>query len=364
MAVRPRHLALALGGLLLLYLLLWPVPIEPAPWSPPPDPGYTGPFAPNQGLGALERLPLAGYSGPEDLAVDAKGRLYVATHEGKILRLDPRGGSPQVFAETGGRPLGIDMGPDGTLFVADAYRGLLAITSSGAISTLVDAVGGEPLRYADNLAVTRDGETIYFSDASTKFGAEAWGGTFAASKVDMMEHGGHGRLLVHHLTTGETKVLQTGLQFANGVALSEDETRLVVAETGMYRVLAVHVAGPRAGETEVLLDNLPGFPDNVERGPRGWFWVGLVSARSKPLDALAGHPFLKRVVMRLPDAARPDAVPYGHVFAVDLQGKVQVDLQDPTGAYATTTGALLSGRHLFVTSLTEPHLGRLTWSPP
>ena len=362
--MRRARLLIAFGAVLIAYLVAWPVPVDPVAWAPPPDPGYQGPFAVNDGLAPLERLPLAGFTGPEDLALDRQGRLYAATHEGKILRLDARGEHPEVFADTAGRPLGLDVDHEGTVLVADAYRGLLAITSSGATSVLADRVDGAPLRYADNLAVTRDGQRVYFTDASSKFGAEAFGGTFPASKLDMMEHGGHGRLLLHDRPSGETTVLQTGLQFANGAALSPDETRLVVAETGMYRLLVIHVAGPRAGETEVLLDNLPGFPDNVERGPRGWFWVGLVSARSKPLDGLAAHPFLKRIVMRLPDAARPDAVPYGHVFAVDLEGRVQADLQDPTGAYAKTTGALPLGPYLFVTSLSEPHLGRLAWTAP
>lgn len=358
-----RRIALAVGVLLIGYLLAWPTPVEPAAWAPPSDPGYQGAFAPNQGLAALERLPLGGLTGPEDLALDRRGRLYAATHEGKIVRMDPDGTRPTVLADTGGRPLGVEVGADGTIYVADAYRGLLAVTSSGAVSTLVDSVDGQPLVYADNLAVTRDGQRIYFSDASTKFGAEANGGTFAASKLDIFEHGGHGRILVYDKSSGETEVLQSGLQFANGVALSEDETRLVVAETGMYRVLVIHLAGPKAGEMEVLIDNLPGFPDNVERGPDGTFWVGLVSARSKPLDGMASHPFIRKVVMRLPAAARPDAVAYGHVFAIDLDGKVQADLQDPSGAYAKTTGAISSGPWLFISSLTEPDLGRLRWSP-
>ena len=34
-------------GVVLLYLLLKPVPIDPAPWIPTPNAGFTGPFAPN-----------------------------------------------------------------------------------------------------------------------------------------------------------------------------------------------------------------------------------------------------------------------------------------------------------------------------
>ena len=32
---------------LVLYLTLWPVPVEPVGWAPQPSPGYTGPYAAN-----------------------------------------------------------------------------------------------------------------------------------------------------------------------------------------------------------------------------------------------------------------------------------------------------------------------------
>ena len=52
-----------------------------------------------------------------------------------------------------------------------------------------------------------------FSDASTKFGAKANGGTYAASLLDIMEHGGHGRLLVYNPEDQTTKILMQGLNF-------------------------------------------------------------------------------------------------------------------------------------------------------
>ena len=78
---------------------------------------------------------------------------------------------------------------------------------------------GIPIRFADDVAVAADGK-VYFSDASTKFGAKESGGTCEASLLDLMEHGGHGRLIVYDPATGVANTLMDGLNFANGVARS------------------------------------------------------------------------------------------------------------------------------------------------
>ena len=61
-----RILVVAIPLLVLAYLLLWPVPIDPVSWTPPTDVGYTGDFAPDTRLDALQRLYLGGSTGPED----------------------------------------------------------------------------------------------------------------------------------------------------------------------------------------------------------------------------------------------------------------------------------------------------------
>ncbi len=355
---------LGLGLILLLsYLLLWPTAIDPVAWTSPTAPGYAGAFAPNTRLAKLERLPLAGFSGAEDLAQAPSGWLYASTHEGNILRLKPDGTSPTVFVKDLGRPLGIEADAEGRLLVADAYRGLLSVTASGAVSVLATECENKPILYADDVAVSKDSDVIYLSDASTKFGAKAFAGTLPASKVDMLEHGGHGRIMEYRRSTGKIRTLLDGLQFANGLALNEAGTKLIIVETGRYRVLVYHLEGPNEGTTEVLVDNLPGFPDNVDRGPNGLFWVGLVSARSPPLDMMAQRPLLRKITSRLPTFIQPDIVPYGHVFAITEAGQMKANLQDPTGAYAKTTGAFVAGPWLFITSLSESSLGRIPADP-
>lgn len=349
---------LGISGLIVVYFLFWPVPIDPVAWEAPPNPGYSGPYAPNERLRELEKFPLDGLHGPEDIALDAQGRIYVPTHEGIILRLHPDGSNPERWADTGGRPLGIDFDGAQNLIVADAYRGLLSIAPNGSIQVLASQASGLPIVYADDVDVAEDGR-IYFSDATTKFSAKASGGTLQGSLLDLMEHGGHGRLLVYDPSTGKATTVMDGLNFANGVAVSHDQQYVLITETGGYRVFRHWISGGRAGEQEVLIDTLPGFPDNISTGRNGRFWIAFASPRNSLLDGLSGFPFLRKMVQRLPAFLRPKPVLYGHVIAIDGQGRVVADLQDPEGRYPITTAAVETETHLYIGSLVAPVLGRV-----
>ncbi len=102
--VRTRCKIVALGvALAALYLAAWPVPLEPVAREPPADPGFTGAFARNDKLADLEVVRIGAHEGPEDIAADAVGRLYMATHDGTIVRTAPDGSAPEDFAKTGGQ---------------------------------------------------------------------------------------------------------------------------------------------------------------------------------------------------------------------------------------------------------------------
>lgn len=339
---------------LLAYLALWPVPVRPVAWQAPVSQGYTGDFAENDRLKALDFIDLSDRYGPEDADIGPDGSVYMATHDGAILRLDP-GNKLSVFANTQGRPLGIEFAPDGTLYVADAYRGLLSVDRTGQVTLLADKTeDGSPILYADDVDVAPD-NSVYFSDASTRFGAKESGGTLPASVLDLVEHSANGRVLKYDPATGKTTVFADGLTFANGVAVNEAGDAVYVVETGDYRVWRFPVDGSPG---KVVLDNLPGFPDNINNAPDGTFWIGLVSPRNAIMDKLSGKPFLRRVIMRLPEAMKPAPTRYGFVLRMDADGRVIETLQDPSGAYALTTGAVtMPDGRIVVTSLTEPRLG-------
>ena len=340
-----------------LYLTLWPVAIDPVAWQSPHNPGYTGVFARNERLKGVEMLPIGENHGPEDVAIDAKGNIYGSTHEGNIVRLKPDGSNPENWVNTGGRPLGIDFDNNGNLIVADAYRGLLSISQNGTITELAKEADGIPILYADDVDVASDGN-IYFSDASTKFDAKKYKGTYKASLLDLMEHGGHGRLLVFDIKKGKARTLLKGINFANGVAVSHDQNYVLVNETGSYRVIRYWIKGDKKGKSDIFIDELPAFPDNISTGLNSNFWVALVSPRNSFLDKLSDKPFIRKMIQRLPAFIRPKAKPYGHVISIDKDGNVIKDLQDPSGSYPINSSVIETEDYLYIGSLVAPAIGR------
>jgi hypothetical protein len=85
MKTKKSNLLLIALIILVLYFTSWPVDIDPVSWNAPENKGYVGAFERNQRLKGIEKLPLNGLHGPEDIALDSKGRIYAPTHEGIIV---------------------------------------------------------------------------------------------------------------------------------------------------------------------------------------------------------------------------------------------------------------------------------------
>lgn len=347
---RPTTVIVVLLALVALYLLAWPVPVDPVSWNAPDDQGLTGAFSDNKMLAAARSIDLGAHDGPEDVALGRDGFLYATTHGGVILKISPSGRTVNGFAKPGGRPLGIETLADGSFVVANAYVGVQHISATGKVTELLTEVNGEQLKYADDLAVAKDG-TIYVSEASTKFGAEQYGGTLEASLLDILEHGGNGQIIEFKPDTGAARVVMDGLNFANGVAISDDQQYLLVAETGSYRILKFWLHGPNAGMTEVIIDNLPGFPDNINNGLNGRFWIGLAAPRNGLLDKYSDRPFVRKLMQRMPPFVRPKPVASSHVIGINGDGQVLMDLQDPSARYPLLTGVLETRNALYLTTL-------------
>jgi sugar lactone lactonase YvrE len=346
---------IGLVGVLMLYLTLWPVPIDPGVWEPPPKQPFEGEFATNTILQQMELFATPSSHGPEDVAIDADGRVYVGVVEGKILRYEADGSNPQVFAKTGGRPLGLDFDVDGNLIVADAARGLLSVDVNGQVDVLCTEAKGVPLGFTDDVDV--DSKNVaWFSDASTK-----WDHHHVMNEA--LESRANGRLVKYDIPTGECLEVLDGLYFANGVAVAPDETYVLVNETMRYRTKRVFVRGPRAGVVETFIDNLPGFPDGISTGADGIFWLAIYAPRNDLLDQAAQAPWIRRLLYRVPEPLKPKPRRHPFVLGLDSDGNVVHNLQDSEGRdFSKSTSAEQFGDALYVGSLTEAKWGRLDLS--
>ena len=74
--------------------------------------------------------------------------------------------------------------------------------------------------------------------------------------------------------------------------------------------------------SEIFIDNLPGFPDGLSSNGKDTFWLALVTPRDKLLDQLLPHPFLRKVVARLPKVLQPAPKRYSFVLGLDPNGRV------------------------------------------
>src|SRR5438128_5208357 len=345
-----RILALLVVALI-AYLLLWPVPINPVAWTPPTAPELTGIYAQNSELARIERLHVTD-SAPEDVAFDSQDRIYCGTQNGFIFRFQPDGTHPEVFAQTGGRPLGLAFDHNGNLIVADAMIGLMSIAPDGKTTVLSTEAEGVPFRCANDLDIAADG-TIYFTDASSRF-------PLTQLKADLLEHRGNGRFLAYDLKTKQTRVLLRDLSFANGVAVSPDQSFVLVNETGTYTVRRYWLTGGNQGQSDIFIDNLPGFPDGISSNGRDTFWLALVNRRDAALDFLHPYPFLKKIVWRLPNFLQPNIKRYAFVVALDPNGKVVRNLQDPSPQCFTQIANVVEHKgSLYFGSIGESAIGRM-----
>ena len=349
-----RPLLLTAGLLLagfLAYALAWPTNLEPVAWTPPPAPPMTGTYAPNDALKGIERLAAGAGAGPEAVFVDAANRVYTGFADGRVVRLAGDGKLEEVV-NTGGRPLGVSYAPGGGIVIADAKKGLLHYGDT--LTTLATSADGVPFGFTDDVDVASASPKVYFSDASHKFG-------YGKHMLDIIEHGANGRLLEYDATTKQTRVLLSGLHFANGVAVGPDDAYVLVNETSKYRVLRYWLKGEKAGTHEVFIDNLPGFPDNITFNGRDRFWLAIFAPRDKLLDELLpGSLYLRTVIAKLPRFLQPRPKMQSFVLALDLDGRISANLQYAgDDAYAPITSVREHGEYLYFGSLTYPAVGRI-----
>ncbi|XP_060048518.1 adipocyte plasma membrane-associated protein isoform X2 [Erinaceus europaeus] len=354
-------------------MVLLESPIDPQPLSFKEPPFMLGVLKPNTKLQRAERLFENQLIGPESIA-NIGDVMFTGTADGRVLKLE--NGEVETIARFGsgpcktrddepacGRPLGIRAGPNGTLFVVDAYKGLFEVDpQKRKVKLLLSSetpVEGRKMSFLNDLTITRDGKKIYFTDSSSKWQRRDY-------LLLVMEGTDDGRLLEYDTETGEVKVLLDQLRFPNGVQLSPAEDHVLVSETTMARIRRVYVSGLMKGGADLFVENLPGFPDNIRPSSSGGYWVSMATIRPSPgfslLDFLSERPFLKRMIFKLFSQETLLKLVRRHSLVLELSdsGAFRRSLHDPDGqVVAYVSEAHEHGGYLYLGSFRAPFLCRL-----
>lgn len=319
-------------------------PIDPVRWQPPPIEAI--PDVPPR---PVTVVPVGG-NGPEDVVVDADGRLWTGLIDGRIVRLSPDGGEQTVVADTGGRPLGLHVARDGRVLICDSYRGLLALDpASGELTVLTDNVDGRPLKFCSNVTETADG-AIYFTESTSRFHFEH----FLAPVLEARGSGGLYRLM----PDGTVDTVVPNLYFANGVTVTADGSALVFAETLGRRLSKYWLSGPKAGTVTPLAVHLPGMPDNISTGADGRIWVALVTPANPVAEGLMPKaPWIRKVVWRLPARFQPKVEPEIWVVGFDPDsGAVVGGVRTKHADFGGVTGVVETDGKLWMATIEFPAL--------
>ncbi|BHF72360.1 hypothetical protein SprV_0401542400 [Sparganum proliferum] len=345
-------------------------PFEPVVLRLPKLPPLENELAINDRLAYATREFEGQLVGPECVIV-VKGSLYTGVLNGSVLKINKNG--IRTFArfgpegcssmETCGRPLGLryDESKD-RLLVADAYLGLFAIDMQTEKVTKifpinkaeVDAV---KVTFFNALDLLPDGR-IVLTESSQKFALHNLIG-------DLLEGRPTGRVFLVDPATGDWRVLAEDLYFANGIQLHSDQQSVLVAEIGMARVLRIPLAS--GAEREIFADNLPGLPDNVNRSPRGGYWISLSVPRYQGspsiVDLLSNWPTVRKSLYTVFPSKFLLYVgslkKHALIVRVDENGKVLESLHDTSGHIYNVADVCEEDGVLWLGSYRANFIGRL-----
>lgn len=333
------------------------------PAMPETDKGTDSPYALNDRLRAVTLIGKGEIEGPEDVIFDRHDNLYCPNRHGDIVRFKaPDYTEQEVFAHIGGHPLGMAFDDQERLNVCVGGMGLYRIGTDGSVEKLTDEtnrsfmsiIDDSRLKLADDLDIAPDGR-IFFSEATIRYDMHDW-------PQDALESRGNGRLICYDPRNGTTKTILRNLQFPNGICMAGDGESFFFAETWGCRINRYFFDGPKAGKVEVVIPNLPGYPDNINRASDGTFWLALVGMRSPAMDLALSMPGMrKRMAKRV---ARDEwlfpNINTGCVVRFSADGKVLESLWDLGGEnHPMVTSMREHKGYLYLGGLYNDRIGRL-----
>ncbi|WP_322867547.1 ABC transporter permease [Aquicoccus sp. G2-2] len=272
----------------------------PPPQETAADSG--SPYALNDRLRKVDAIGLGKVESPEDVVLDADDNLYCGNRHGDIIRFfAPDYTRQEVYAHIGGQPLGMAMTRQGTLFVCVGGMGLYKVNPDRTAEkvtdetnrSLISIIDDSRLRLADDLDIAPDGR-IFFSEATVRYEMHEW-------PTDSLEARGNGRIICYDPRNGKTTTCLRNLVFPNGIVMASDGQSILFAESWACRISRYYFDGPKAGKVELVIDDLPGYPDNLNRSSDGHYWLAIMGVRNPIFDLAMRKPgFRRRMSKKLP----------------------------------------------------------------
>jgi len=341
--------------------------VSPTYHALPPAPSTAAdcgtPWAINDRLRPATAIGLGRIEGPEDVILDRNDNLYAGSRHGDIVRfLAPDYEKMEIFAHIGGTPLGMAFDRNDNLYVCIGGMGLYRVTPERKVEKVTDETNrsyssvndDSRLRLADDLDITDDG-LIFFSEATVRFEMHEWA-------TDGLEARGNGRIICYDTNTGTTNTVIRNLKFPNGVCIASDGKSFLFAETWGCTVKRYWFDGPKKGKIEIVLDNLPGFPDNINNSSDGNYWMSLVGMRCPALDLAWRMPgFRTRMAKRVPrDEWLFPNINTGCVLKFNENGDVLETLWDMGGKNHPMITSMREHRgYLYLGGIMNNRIGRI-----
>jgi ribose transport system permease protein len=340
--------------------------VSPTYFALPPAPASSGDgagvYAVNNKLRDVTLIGLGRIESPEDVILDRDDNLYAGSRHGDVIRfLAPDYERMEVYAHIGGQPLGLAFDREDNLHVCVGGMGLYRVTPDRKVERVTDETNrswtsindDSRLRLADDLDIADDGR-IFFSEATVRYEMHEW-------PVDGLEARGNGRIVCFDPRDGSTRTVLRGLRFPNGIAIASDGQSILFAETWGCCIKRYWFDGPKAGQVQMVIDNLPGYPDNINLASDGHYWLALVGMRCPAYDLAMRMPgFRRRMATRVPvDEWLFPNINTGCVLKFSEAGEILETLWDLGGENHPMITSMREHRgHLYLGGISNNRIGR------
>ncbi|MBM9498800.1 SMP-30/gluconolactonase/LRE family protein [Leptospira sp. 201903071] len=288
---------------------------------------------------------------PYGIAVDSSGFIYTGTKDKKIIRIRTNE-KVEVFATLDGRPLGMSFDRQGNLLLCVEEVGIVSISKDGSQKILISKLpDGSPLRFPHAIEVARDGR-IYFTVSSKAH-------SFKDSFLEELASLPNGMILTADKNLISLEILNEELYYPTGIALSANESFLLVTEPFRHRVSSVPLFGPKRGIEKFFLTNMPGIPGLISSNA-GSFWIGVPYYRNEILDKTQEYPEIKNLLAGLPRIFYARNSPRGFVIAMNEFGDITANYQDFSGTSIHGITAVLNhAGNIYLVSSTQGKIAKM-----